>query len=180
MGLFSKKKEQKPVPRPLPPFMNNSNQDNSNQLKNQITSNQSNLSMEPTTLPKLPELNETNNMPDNLAEKMPSMDNINNSLENANQKMNEINDRMNNMNSMTPENNNQNDVSVFIRVDKYNEVIKTVNNMEHKINELRHTISRLTEIRNNEQKLIDSWNSLIQEAENRIREVTSKLPPAKK
>tara|TARA_Y100000004_G_scaffold45167_1_gene49596 strand:+ start:50 stop:592 length:543 start_codon:yes stop_codon:yes gene_type:complete len=180
MGLFSKKKEQKPVPRPLPPFMNNSNQDNSNQLKNQITSNQSNLSMEPTTLPKLPELNETNDMPSNLPEKMPSMDNINTSLENANQKMTEINDRMNNMNTMTSENNSQTDVSVFIRVDKYNDVLKTVNNMEHKINELKHTISRLTEVRNNEQKLIDSWNSLIQEAESRIQEVTSKLPPARK
>tara|TARA_B100000029_G_scaffold468576_1_gene505679 strand:+ start:621 stop:1163 length:543 start_codon:yes stop_codon:yes gene_type:complete len=180
MGLFSKKKEQKPVPRPLPPFMNNSNQDNSNQLKDQLTSNQSNLSMEPTTLPKLPELNENNNIQESVPGNMPSMDNINTSLENANQKMTEINDRMNNMNTMSPQNNNQNDVSVFIRVDKYNEVIKTVNNMEHKINELRHTISKLTEIRNNEQKLIDSWNSLIQEAENRIQEVTSKLPPAKK
>ena len=177
MGLFSKKKEQKPVPRPLPPFMNSSSQDDSNQLKNQLTKNQPNLSMEANNLPKLPELPETNQMQSNMGQPTPSVSNINNSIESANQKMTEINDRMTNL---TSNNNNQNDVSVFIRVDKYNDVIKTVNNMEHKINELRHTISKLTEIRNNEQRLIDSWNSLIQEAESRIQEVTSKLPPARK
>ena len=52
--------------------------------------------------------------------------------------------------------------------------------MEHKINELKHTISRLSEVRNNEQKLIDSWNNLIQEAETRIRDVNSKLPSVRK
>ena len=105
------------------------------------------------------------------------MNNLTNSIEDANQKINEMSNRMD---SLPNQNSQNNDVSVFVRLDKYNEVIKTVNNMEHKINELRHTISRLNEVRNNEQKLIDSWNSLIQEAENRIREVTSKLPPAKK
>ena len=178
MGLFSKKKEVQQVPRPLPPFMNADKQNDSDQLKNQLNMSQSGLSMESNNLPKLPELNSTNQENIQPAENFQdNMNNITNSLENANQKINEMSNRMDSLPNQTPQNN---DVSVFVRLDKYNEVIKTVNNMEHKINELRHTISRLNEVRNNEQKLIDSWNSLIEEAESRIRDVTSKLPPARK
>lgn len=181
MGLFSKKKEVQQVPRPLPPFMNADKQNNSDQLKNQLNMSQSGLSMESNNLPKLPELNSTNQEniqpAENFQDNLNNMNNLTNSLEDANQKINEMSNRMDALPNQTSQNK---DVSVFVRLDKYNEVIKTVNNMEHKINELRHTISRLNEVRNNEQKLIDSWNSLIEEAETRIRDVTSKLPPARK
>ena len=67
MGLFSKKKEESQVPRPLPPFMNNSTNTNSTPIQNELSLNnspsmpQSNL----PSLPKLPELNvdtNTNNI----------------------------------------------------------------------------------------------------------------------
>lgn len=66
---------------------------------------------------------------------------------------------------------------VFVRLDKYSDILKTINNMESKINELQNALGKITSIKDSEQQIISSWNSLINEARDRVAEVNSKLPP---
>ena len=66
---------------------------------------------------------------------------------------------------------------VFVRLDKYSDILKTINHMEAKINELQNALGKITSIKDSEQEIISSWNSLINEARDRVAEVNSKLPP---
>ncbi len=67
---------------------------------------------------------------------------------------------------------------VFIRLDKYTEIINTINTMESKINELKNALTKINDLRNSEQQLVDSWNKLVDEAQAKVNDVSSKLPPA--
>ena len=66
---------------------------------------------------------------------------------------------------------------VFVRLDKYSDILKTINHMESKINELQNALGKISSIKDSEQEIISSWTSLINEARDRVTEVNSKLPP---
>jgi len=66
---------------------------------------------------------------------------------------------------------------VFVRLDKYSEILSTINKMESKINELQNALGQITSIKDSEQQIIGAWNNLINEARDRVAEVNSKLPP---
>lgn len=67
---------------------------------------------------------------------------------------------------------------VFIRLDKYNEIISTVDQMEARINDLQGAIKKINEVKEKEKEIIDSWTGLINEAKERIDKVNEKLPEA--
>jgi len=77
----------------------------------------------------------------------------------------------------TKPNASQPGAKVFVRLDKYSDILKTINHMEAKINELQNALGKITSIKDSEQQIIGSWNSLINEARDRVAEVNSKLPP---
>ncbi len=166
MGLFSKKKPAEPVPRPNPPFMP-SQPSGDMPLKDRLNLNKS---MAPTELPLLPTdvSAEPKPVQDNLGAVADKMDNINNRLS-----------KMENpLPSSQPEASPRPGAKVFIRLDKYTEIINTINNMEAKINELKNAITKINDLRNAEQQLVDSWNKLVDEAQAKVNDVSSKLPPA--
>ena len=66
---------------------------------------------------------------------------------------------------------------VFVRLDKYSDILKTINTMEAKINELQNALGKISTIKQSEQQVIESWNALIGEARDKVAEVNSKLPP---
>ncbi len=166
MGLFSKKKPAEPVPRPNPPFMP-TQPSGDMPLKDRLNLNKS---MAPTELPPLPA--------DASSEPKPMQEN----LDSVADKMENIDNRLTQMESPLPAEQPslgpKPGAKVFIRLDKYTEIITTINNMESKINELRNAINKINELRNAEQQLVDSWNKLVDEAQAKVNDVSSKLPPA--
>jgi len=69
---------------------------------------------------------------------------------------------------------------IFIRLDKYNNIIDTVNKMESRINDLQNAIKKISEVKQKEKELIDNWIRLVDEAKEKINAVNTKLPQAKR
>ena len=166
MGLFSKKKPTEPVPRPNPPFMP-SQPSGDMPLKDRLNLNKS---MASSDLPPLPADLGSENKP------------IQENLDTVSDKMENIDNRLSQMESSLPSPqpmaSPKPGAKVFIRLDKYTEIINTINNMESKINELKNAINKINDLRNAEQQLVDSWNKLVDEAQAKVNDVSSKLPPA--
>jgi archaellum component FlaC len=130
-----------------------------------------NKGMAPTELPPLPM--------DVTSEPIP----VDQNLDAVADKMENITDRLNQIESPLPtpqpmQSGPKPGAKVFIRLDKYTEIINTINSMESKINELKNAIGKINDLRNAEQQLVDSWNKLVDEAQAKVNDVSSKLPPA--
>jgi hypothetical protein len=65
---------------------------------------------------------------------------------------------------------------VFVQLNKYREIVSTVNKMENRIGDLQESIIKIKDIRSKEHDLIESWNNLLTEAKSKIEEVHRKLP----
>jgi len=65
---------------------------------------------------------------------------------------------------------------VFIRLDKYNEILSTVGQMESRINELQGAIKKIGDVKAKEQDMINNWTKLLDEAKRRVDNVNQKLP----
>jgi hypothetical protein len=65
---------------------------------------------------------------------------------------------------------------VFVQLNKYREIVSTVNKMENRIGDLQDSITKIKDIRGKERDLIESWNNLLTEAKSKIEEVHRKLP----
>jgi len=166
MGLFSKKKSAEPIPRPNPPFMPTQPSVGNIPLKDQLNISKS---MDSSKLPPLPT--------DIISEKPQ----INEKMNDVDNKMNKLDNRLSQIDSPLPAPkaiSPKPGAKVFIRIDKYTEIINTINNMESKINELKNAVNKINDLRNAEQQLVDSWNKLVEEAQAKVNDVSSKLPPA--
>ncbi len=168
MGLFSRKKPDEPVPRPNPPFMPNQSMPASSQLKDQLNLDQVGPAPE---LPPLP------------ADVSMEPEQIKDNLNSVADKIDSMDGKLNQMEEPLPipqpiREGPKPGAKVFIRLDKYTEIISTINNMESKINELKNAINKINDLRNAEQQLVDSWNRLVDEAQAKVNDVSSKLPPA--
>lgn len=65
---------------------------------------------------------------------------------------------------------------VFIRLDKYNEILSTVGQMESRINELQGAIKKIGDVKAKEQEMISNWTKLLDEAKRRVDNVNQRLP----
>jgi hypothetical protein len=65
---------------------------------------------------------------------------------------------------------------VFVQLNKYREIVSTVNKMENRIEDLKDSITKIKDIRAKERDLIESWNTLLTEAKSKIEDVHRKLP----
>jgi len=66
-------------------------------------------------------------------------------------------------------------VKVFVRIDKYKEVMKEIESMQHKVSELQKTLNKISSIKEREAEIITGWNALLAEAKAKIDEVDHKL-----
>lgn len=64
---------------------------------------------------------------------------------------------------------------VFVRIDKYKDVMHTIDNMQHKLHELQKTLDKISSIKTREAEIISGWNALLAEAKTKVDEVNSKL-----
>ncbi len=65
---------------------------------------------------------------------------------------------------------------VFVKLNKYKEIINTVNGMQNKVNDLQTSIAQIKDIRVREEEILDKWSDLLKEAKAKIEEVHTKLP----
>jgi hypothetical protein len=71
-----------------------------------------------------------------------------------------------------------NRAKVFVQLNKYKDIVSTVNKMETQIDGLQASINQIKDIRSKESEIINSWNTLLHEAKSKIEEVNRKLPKA--
>lgn len=65
--------------------------------------------------------------------------------------------------------------TVFVRVDKYKEIMQTVESMQRKVNELQDTLNKIASIKEKEAEIIHGWGAMLQETKSKVDEVNSKL-----
>lgn len=65
--------------------------------------------------------------------------------------------------------------TVFVRIDKYKDVMETIGAMQEKLEELRSTLNAISAIKGKESEIIDGWNAMLQQTKAKIDEVNAKL-----
>jgi hypothetical protein len=65
--------------------------------------------------------------------------------------------------------------TVFVRLDKYRDIMRMVEEMEAKIAELNTSLERISSIKQKEGEIIDGWHAMLSEAKSRIDTVSAKL-----
>jgi hypothetical protein len=65
--------------------------------------------------------------------------------------------------------------TVFVKLDKYKDIMRTVSEIDNKLAELKATLDRISAIKTREGEIIDGWAAMLNEAKSKIDEVTSKL-----
>ncbi|MBD3263263.1 hypothetical protein GF374_02700 [Candidatus Woesearchaeota archaeon] len=64
---------------------------------------------------------------------------------------------------------------VFVRIDKYRDVVKTLDSMQHKLMDLQRTLDKISSIKDREAEIISGWHALLAEAKDKIDHVDSEL-----
>ncbi len=191
MGLFGKKKEQplEAMPKPTAPFVPSQPSQGAS-LKDQLAMNQNKPAppqapMAPTGLPPLPadiskdvgdvakRVSAMSDKVSKLEDELPPLPDENAPEQPQPTESAAQSEAAPNQQPTT----SQPGAKVFVRLDKYSDILKTINKMESKINELQNALGQITSIKDSEQQIIGAWNNLINEARDRVAEVNSKLPP---
>ena len=177
MGLFGKKKEQPPVamPKPTAPFVPSQPSQGAS-LKDQLAMNQ------PKPVPPQAPTAPTGDVAKRVSAMSDKVSKLEDELpplpdENAPEQPQPTTPTQPEAAPNQQPTASQPGAKVFVRLDKYSDILKTINNMESKINELQNALGQITSIKDSEQQIIGAWNNLINEARDRVAEVNSKLPP---
>jgi hypothetical protein len=65
--------------------------------------------------------------------------------------------------------------TVFVKLDKYRDIMKTISEIDNKLAELKETLDRIAAIKTREGEIIDGWAAMLNEAKSKIDDVASKL-----
>jgi hypothetical protein len=65
--------------------------------------------------------------------------------------------------------------TVFVKLDKYRDIMRTVSEIDDKLAELKGTLDRIAAIKSREGEIIDGWAAMLNDAKSRIDDVHSKL-----
>lgn len=65
--------------------------------------------------------------------------------------------------------------TVFIKIKKYKDIVRTIDDMQTKIDELKNVLDKISQIKSKEAEIIEGWNALLQEAQDKANDVESKL-----
>ena len=64
---------------------------------------------------------------------------------------------------------------VFIKLEKYQDTIMTIEKMQAKVEELQRTLEKISAIKQKEHEIISGWNALLAEAKSKIQEINENL-----
>ena len=65
--------------------------------------------------------------------------------------------------------------TVFVRIDKYRDIMRTIETMQAKIDELNSTLNRISTIKQRESEIIDGWHAMLSDAKGKLDEISSKM-----
>jgi hypothetical protein len=65
--------------------------------------------------------------------------------------------------------------TVFVKLDKYRDIMRTVSDIDNKLIELQATLDRIAAIKTREGEIVDGWAAMLNDAKSKIDEVNSKL-----
>ncbi|MBI2041183.1 MAG: hypothetical protein HYT16_03720 [DPANN group archaeon] len=65
--------------------------------------------------------------------------------------------------------------TVFVKIDKYKEIMHMVDSMNTKLEDLRHNLDKISAIKQRESEIIQGWNALLSESKAKIDELNRKL-----
>jgi hypothetical protein len=133
----------------------------------------------PLPIPKMPELphlpKKVDDLPDDDFDINESLPDLEPTLPPKRIRVDDLSPKGINM-APIPEGASRRKAKVFVQLNKYKDIVKTVHNMEDRINDLQTSISKIKDIRTKENDIIESWNKLLSEAKVKIEEVNHKLP----
>ena len=60
------------------------------------------------------------------------------------------------------------DMPLFVKVDKYEDVVDTMNTVKAKVNEIKAILSKITELKNNEDIELELWQNTVDDVEKKM------------
>ena len=66
-------------------------------------------------------------------------------------------------------------VPIFIKIDEYKDVVDILARTREQIGQARHLISRISEIKGQEDEMIEKWAKELEDVEQRVEEVDKML-----
>lgn len=65
--------------------------------------------------------------------------------------------------------------AVFVRLDKYKDIMHVVEQMQNRLNELQHSLAKISAIKQKETEIIQGWHALMSESKAKVDELNQKL-----
>ena len=57
---------------------------------------------------------------------------------------------------------------IFVKVDKYEDVLDTMNAIKAKVNDIKVTLGKINELKNNEDAELEGWQTTVEDIEKKI------------
>lgn len=57
---------------------------------------------------------------------------------------------------------------IFVKVDRYEDVLDTMNTIKAKVNDIKVTLGKINELKNNEDAELESWQTTVEDIEKKI------------
>ena len=57
---------------------------------------------------------------------------------------------------------------IFVKVDKYEDVLDTMNTIKAKINDIKVTLGKINELKNNEDAELEAWQTTVEDIEKKM------------
>ncbi|MBW2974506.1 hypothetical protein KY366_02205 [Candidatus Woesearchaeota archaeon] len=67
------------------------------------------------------------------------------------------------------------EAQVFVKIDDYKDVLRTVGLIKSKLNDARNTLQKVKELKNKEDSELDMWSSKLSEVESKIEGIDNML-----
>lgn len=67
------------------------------------------------------------------------------------------------------------EAQVFVKVDNYKDVLRTVGLIKEKLNKAKDTLAKVKELKNQEDSELEGWSSKLSEIESKIENIDSIL-----
>jgi len=67
------------------------------------------------------------------------------------------------------------EAKVFVKINKYRNVLDSVSNIKNKLNEAKDILSQVTELKRKEDEELSTWNAKIAEVEEKVEKINNEL-----
>lgn len=57
---------------------------------------------------------------------------------------------------------------IFVKVDKYEDVLDTMNTIKSKVNEIKSTLAKVNELKNSEDAELEAWQTSVDDIEKKV------------